>query len=82
MERLRRSAASTATLIRRRRCIGLSAAVKVVLSIPSSDATAPMSGGGSGRFKDIINENCPLVSPIGRNASSKRRANALAARCT
>ena len=46
-----------------------------------SDATAAMSG-GSGRFRDIIRENCPFVSPTGRRASSKRRASALAARCT
>jgi hypothetical protein len=59
----------------------LRAAVNVVRSIPSKEATVPMSG-GLGRFKDIISENWPLVSPIGRNASSKRRASALAARCT
>ena len=57
------------------------AAVNVVLSISSSDATAPMSG-SSGRLRDIINENCPLVSPLGRSASSEHRASALAARCT
>ena len=60
---------------------GMRAAVNVVLSISSSDATAPMSG-SSGRLRDIINENCPLVSPLGRSASSERRASALAARCT
>jgi hypothetical protein len=81
MMRLRRSAGSTLILSKARRCNGLRAAVNVVRSIPSSDATAPMSG-GSGRFRDIISENCPLVSPIGRSASSKRRASALAARCT
>lgn len=79
--RLRRSAESTCILSKPRRANGFRAAVNVVRSIPSSDATAPKSG-GSGRFSDIISENCPLVSPIGRSASSKRRASALAARCT
>lgn len=79
--RLRRSSGGTVILSRPRRCNGLRAAVNVVLSIPSSFA-APAMSGGSGRFSDIISENCPLVSPTGRRASSKRRASALAARCT
>ena len=79
--RLRRSAESTLILSKPLCANGLRAAVNVVGSIPSSDATAPISG-GSGRFSDIISENCPFVSPIGRSASSKRRASALAARCT
>lgn len=81
MIQLRRSAGLTVIVSKRRRCNGLRAAVRVVRSIPSSDATALMSG-GSGRFRDIISENCPLVSAIGRSAPSKRRASALAARCT
>jgi hypothetical protein len=32
--------------------------------------------------KTIKRENCPSVSPNGRNASSNRRASARAARCT
>ena len=79
--RLRRSSGSTVIFSRRRRCNGLRAAVNVVRSIPSSFATPAMSG-GSARFRDIISENCPFVSPTGRRASSKRRASALAARCT
>ena len=38
-------------------------------------------GGGCGRFSAISSENWPLVRPIGRSASSKRRASARAARC-
>lgn len=79
--RPRRSVGATVILSRRRRCNGLRAAVNVVRSIPSSDATGPMSG-GFGRFRDINRENWPLVSPTGRSASSKRRASARAARCT
>lgn len=79
--RPRRSAGSTVILSKRLRCNGLRAAVNVVRSIPSSEATALMSA-GSGRFSDISSENCPLVSPAGRSARSKRRASALAARWT
>jgi hypothetical protein len=68
-------------LIMLRRRNGFRAAVKVVRSIASKDATAPIVG-ASGRFKDIISENCPLVRPSGRSAVSKRRASARAARCT
>ena len=68
-------------LMRLRRHRGLSAAVKVVRSIASSEATAPIVG-ASGRFKDIISENCPCVRPSGRNALSKRRPSAHAARWT
>jgi len=68
-------------LIRLRRRSGFRAAVKVVRSIASNDATAPIVG-GPGRFKDIIRENCPLVRPSGRSAVSKRRASARAARST
>jgi hypothetical protein len=78
---LRRSFGSAEILSRCLRCNGLRAAVNVVRSIPRRDETAPMSG-GLGRFRDIMSENWPLVSPIGRRASSKRRASALAARCT
>jgi hypothetical protein len=53
----------------------------VVRSIASKDATAAIAG-GSGRFSDISNENCPFVRSRGRRASSKRRARARAARCT
>ena len=67
-------------LTRARRSKGLRAAVKVVRSIASSDATAAIAG-GFGRFNDIMSENCPFVRPSGRSASSKRRASALAARC-
>jgi hypothetical protein len=79
--RTRWSRRSVVILIRRRRCSGFRAAVKVVRSITSNDATAPIVG-ASGRFKDIISENCPLVIPSGRSALSKRRASARAARCT
>ncbi len=81
IRRVRRSAESAVTLSRARRRKGLRAAVKVVRSMARSDATDAIDG-GSGRFKDIISENCPLVRPRGRNASSNRRASALAARCT
>jgi hypothetical protein len=81
IRRARRSAGSTLILSRARRCRGLRAAVKVVRSMASTDATASIPG-GSGRFRDIMSENCPFVRPSGRNASSKRRASALAARCT
>jgi len=79
--RTRWSRRSVVILIRRRRCSGFRTAVKVVRSIASSDATAPMVG-ASGRFKDIISENCPLVIPSGRSALSKPRASVRAARCT
>lgn len=81
IRRLRRSDGSVVILSRPRRRKGLRAAVSVVGSIASSAATAPMVG-GAGRFRDIINENCPFVRPIGLSASSKRRAKARAARCT
>jgi len=68
-------------LIRLRRRNGFRAAVKVVRSMASNDATAPIVG-ASGRFKDIIRENWPLVRPSGRSALSNRRASARAARCT
>jgi len=55
-------------------------AVKVVRSIANSAAILPIVG-GSGRFNDISSENWPLVSASGRNAASKRRATARAARC-
>ena len=79
--RARWSTWSRVILIRPRRCSGLRAAVKVVRSIASNDATAPIAG-ASGRFNDIIIENCPFVRPSGRSAVSKRRARARAARCT
>ena len=44
-------------------------------------ATEPMFG-GSARLSEVSSENWPWVSPTGRNASSKRRASARAARCT
>ena len=78
--RLLRSFASSFTSIMPRRSSGLSAAVSVVRSIASSAATDPIVG-GSGRFSDIRSENWPLVRPSGRNASSKCRARARAARC-
>lgn len=68
-------------LSRARRRRGLRAAVNVVRSIASNDATDAIDG-GSGRFKDIMNENCPFVRTSGRNASSNHRATALAARRT
>jgi len=78
--RLRRSAGSFRTLTRPRRCSGFRAAVSVVRSMASREATGPI-GGGSGRLRDISKENCPFVSPWGRSASSKRRARTRAARC-
>jgi len=79
--RLRPSAGSGTILTNPPRSSGFKAAVKVVRSIPSNPATGTIPG-GSGRFSDISSENCPLVSPNGRSASSNRRANARAARCT
>jgi hypothetical protein len=79
--RLLWSAGSGVTLMSPRRSSGFSAAVKVVRSIASREATGPIDG-GSGRFRDISRENCPLVSPKGRNTSSKRRPRVRAARCT
>jgi len=79
--RVRWSSWSVVILIRLRRRSGFSAAVRVVRSIASNDATAPIVG-ASGRFKDIISENCPFVRPSGRSTLSKCRASARAARCT
>jgi hypothetical protein len=79
--RLRRSNEPGSILTSPRRSSGFKAAVNVVRSIASSDATGPIAG-GSGRFNDIKSENCPFVSPKGRNASSNRRAKERAARCT
>ena len=81
IRRARRSCGSGLILSRARRRNGLRAAVKVVRSMASSDATSAIPG-GFGRFKDIMSENCPFVRPNGRNASSNRLASALAARCT
>jgi|HubBroStandDraft_2_1064218.scaffolds.fasta_scaffold07257_2 hypothetical protein len=81
IRRPRPSSGSAVILSRPRRRKGLRAAVKVVRSIASSKATAAIPG-GFGRFRDISRENCPFVRPSGRKASSKRRASALAARCT
>lgn len=79
--RLRRSDGSDSTVTRPRRSRGFNAAVRVVRSMASREATGPI-GGGSGLFSDMSSENCPLVSSKGRSASSKRRASARAARCT
>lgn len=79
--RARLSSWSVLILISPRRRSGLRAAVNVVRSIASNDATDPIVG-ASGRFNDIISENCPFVRPSGRSAVSKRRASARAARCT
>jgi hypothetical protein len=81
IRRPRRSTGSAMIRTSPRRRKGLRAAVNVVRSIASSDATAFIPG-GSGRFRDTMSENCPLVSPTGRSASSKRRASARAVRCT
>jgi hypothetical protein len=81
ISRLRRSPGSAATITNPRRSNGFNAAVNVVRSIVSKDATAAIAG-GSGRFSDISNENCPFVRSSDRSASSKRRARARAARCT
>jgi hypothetical protein len=79
--RARWSSRFVVILIKPRRRSGFSAAVKVVRSTASNDATAPIAG-ASMRFKDIISENWPLVRPSGRRALSKCRASARAARCT
>ena len=79
--RLRRSAGSGETFTSPRCSSGFKAAVRVVRSIASNDATGRIDG-GSGRFNDINSENCPFVSSNGRNASSNFRASARAARCT
>ena len=78
--RIRRSVSSAITVRRPRLSSGFKLAVKVVRSIASSVATDPIEG-GSGRLSEISNENCPLLSPAGRKASSNRRASARAARC-
>jgi hypothetical protein len=78
--RVRWSSWSAVILIRPRRRSGFRAAVNVVRSITSNEATDPMLG-ASGRFKDINKENCPFVRSSGRSAVSKRRASARAARC-
>jgi hypothetical protein len=77
----RRSEGSVATVSRPRRSSGLMAAVRVVRSMPRREETDAMLA-DSGRLSDIRRENWPLVRPIGRSASSKRRASARAARCT
>ncbi len=79
--RLLRSSRSAVIWTSPRRSRGFNAAVNVVRSMASSDATGPIEG-GSGRFSDISSENCPFVSPCGRSASSNRRPRARAARCT
>lgn len=79
--RLRRSEGSWDILTNPRLCNGFRAAVSVVRSMASSEATGPM-GGGSGRLRDIKSENCPLVRPKGRSTSSNCRASERAARCT
>ena len=56
IKRERRSIGFAVRLSKARRCKGLRAAVKVVRSIASSDATAAIPG-GSGRFSDINSEN-------------------------
>jgi hypothetical protein len=81
IKRPRRSAGSAVILTKLRRCRGFRAAVKVVRSIARSEATAVIPG-GLGRFKESSKENCPCVRPMGRSASSKRRAKARAALCT
>lgn len=55
IRRLRPSSGSGVTLIRPRRSKGFSAAVKVVRSIASSEATAAIPG-AFGRFSDIRSE--------------------------
>ena len=55
-------------------------AMTVVRSAPSTQATEPMLG-GEGWLSAINSENCQLVRPSGRSASSKRRASTRAARC-
>ena len=62
------AAGSVVILTRARRSRGLRAAVKVVRSIASSDATAAMAG-GFGRFRDIMSENCARLS--GRGGGSR-----------
>ena len=69
IKRLRRSPGSAATVTNPRRSNGFNAAVNVVRSIASKDATAAIAG-GSGRFNDISNENCPFVRSSDRSASS------------
>ena len=78
IRRPRLSSGSAVTTTRPRRSNGLSAAVSVVRSMASSDATDAIPA-GFGRFSDIMSENCPLVRPSGRRTSSKRRASARAA---
>jgi hypothetical protein len=79
--RLRRSAGSGEIFTSPRCSSGFKAAVSVVRSIESNDATGRIDG-GSGRLSDINSENCPFVSSNGRKASSNLRASARAARCT
>lgn len=79
--RLLRSDGSAEILTKPRLSNGFKAAVSVVRSMASRDATGPI-GGGAGRFSAMSRENCPFVRSNGRSTSSKRRANARAARCT
>ena len=59
--RVRRSDWSFSTFTNPRRSSGFKAAVKVVRSIASRDATGPIDG-GSGRFRDIKRE-LPVCQP-------------------
>jgi hypothetical protein len=79
--RLRLSAGSGEIFTSPRRTRGFNAAVNVVRSMASREATGPI-GGGTGRLRDIKSENCPFVRSNGRSASSNRRAKLRAARCT
>jgi hypothetical protein len=54
--RLRRSPGSLVTLTNPRRSNGFNAAVNVVRSMASKDATSAIAG-GSGRFNDMSKEN-------------------------
>jgi hypothetical protein len=80
IKRRRRSPGAAATLTSPRRSNGFNAAVNVVRSIASKEATSAIAGGAR-RFSDMSNENCPFVRSSRRSAASNRRASARAARC-
>ncbi len=72
MRRARASCSSADTRSSARRESGLRFLVTVVRSIPSASASSPMVG--EPRYLSAMRtENCQLLIPSGRNASSKRR---------
>ncbi len=71
---------SAVTTTRPRRSNGLSAAVSVVRSMASSDATDAIPA-GFGRFSDIMSENLPVGQPSGRRTPRRNGARSARAAC-